>query len=401
MLHIIRQSLTRRWVQSLSTLLSVAFSVGILFALYLFYLGVSSGFEAGARRLGADLLVIPADAWVQSEAVLFTGAPMNMYMDAGFEKKVAGIPGVRWASAQFFAQTLNADCCSLTEATRLIGFDPDSDRLIHALLQNAGKRALAPDEILIGAKIDGYPGSQAMVLNKVFKVAAVLEPTGASLDYSILMPIESARRLAESKENPFMQVYWEKYGQPDHLISAILVGVDEKHGKEDVAGSIRSFRELKVIETTSVLRDIKVQMETLFLIILGGGLLAMLSSVLNLFSRFFCMAWDRKGEWGLYLALGATRRDLKIFVIGEALILSMGGVLAGIVLGYGLHYAILALLNNRKAFPFIEASFSAQLLGVIGAMAIFSFIGIISAWFPANRSARIEPSAAMALEDID
>jgi putative ABC transport system permease protein len=113
------------------------------------------------------------------------------------------------------------------------------------------------------------------------------------------------------------------------------------------------------------------------------------------------MAWDRKGEWGLYLALGATRRDLKIFVIGEALILSMGGVLAGIVLGYGLYYAILALLNNRKAFPFIEASFSAQLLGVIGAMAIFSFIGIISAWFPANRSARIEPSAAMALEDID
>ncbi len=269
MLNIIRQSLTRRWVQSLSTLLSVALSVGILFALYLFYLGVSSGFETGARRLGADLLVIPADAWVEPEAVLFTGAPMNMYMDAGFEDKVARVPGVRWVNAQFFTQTLDADCCSLTNATRLIGFNPDSDRLILALLQNARKKTLAPDEILIGAGIEGYSGVQALVLNSVFRIAAVLEPTGSSLDYSILMSIESARKLVKAKENPYMQVFWERFGQPDHLISAILVEVDENRSKEDVARSIRSFRELKVIETTSVLRNIKTQMETLFLIILG------------------------------------------------------------------------------------------------------------------------------------
>jgi ABC-type antimicrobial peptide transport system permease subunit len=88
-------------------------------------------------------------------------------------------------------------------------------------------------------------------------------------------------------------------------------------------------------------------------------------------------------------------------VIGEAFILSMAGVLVGIVLGYGLYYGMLALLRARKAFPFIEPSLSAELFGVLGAVAIFSLIGIISAWFPANQSAKIEPSAAMALEDID
>ena len=400
MLYIIKQSLTRRWLQSFSTLLSVALSAGILFALYMLYLGVSAGLEKGARQLGADLVVIPADAWVEPEAVLFTGAPMIMYMDAGFEEKVAHIPGVRSANAQFFTQTLNADCCSLSNATRLIGFNPDSDRLISALFENAGKNPLASDEILTGAEVEGFPDGQALVLGRIFRVAGVLEPTGTSLDYSILMSINSARMLAKAGENSNLQRYWERYGQPDHLISAILVEVDGNH-KEEVARSIRSFPELKVIETSGVMGSIKAQMESLFLVILGGGLLALLSSAVNLFSRFYCMAWDRKGEWGLYRALGATRRKLKLLVVGEALILSTGGVILGITLGYGLYYGVLELLRLRKAFPFIAPSVSEELLGIAGAAGIFSLIGIVSAWFPANRSARIEPSAAMALEDID
>lgn len=239
------------------------------------------------------------------------------------------------------------------------------------------------------------------MLNRMFQVAAVLEPTGTSLDYSILMPIDTARQLAKAKENPYLQIYWERYGQPDHLISAILVEVAEDYSKEDVARSIRSLRELKVIETTSVLRNIKSQMQSLFLIILGGGLLAIVSSVINLFSRFFCMAWDRKGEWGLYRALGATRRDLKTLVIGEAFILSMGGAFLGTILGSGLYCGILALLRNQKAFPFIEPSLAAELLGILGGVALFALIGIMAAWFPASQSGKIEPSAAMALEDID
>ncbi|MEN6437608.1 MAG: FtsX-like permease family protein [Syntrophobacter sp.] len=388
-------------MQSFSTLLSMAISVGILFALYMFYLGVSSGLETGTRRLGADILVVPADAWVEPEAVLFTGAPMNMYMDAGFAEIVSKIPGVRWVNAQFFTQSLNAECCSLASATRLIGFDRETDRLIPALLHSTRKSEIAPDEILIGAKIDGYSGLQALVLNSVFRVAAVLEPTGTSLDYSILMPIESARKLAKARENKYLRIYWERYGSPDHLISTLLVEVDEDHSKEEVARSIRSLRELKVIETTSVLKNIKTQMQSLFVILLGGGALAMISSILNLFARFFCMAWDRKGEWGLYRALGATRSDLRILIIGEAFSLGTGGALIGVLLGYGLYQAILTLLRNQKAFPFIEPSLSSEIAGILGTAVIFSVIGIISAWFPAYQSGKIEPSAAMGLEDID
>lgn len=244
MFRIIRYGISRRWVQSLSTLLAVTVSVAILFALYLLYSGVSLGLDSGRKRLGADLLVIPGDAWVEPESILFTGAPMNMYMDADLENKVSHIPGVSHVSSQFFTQTLNADCCSLASATRLIGFDPKSDSLILSLLQN--KRDLNParDEIIIGAKIDGVRGGSARVLNRDFRIAAALEPTGTTLDYSILMPMDSARLLAGDKEQRYLAVYWETYGPPDRLISAMLVQTDQDAIEEDVTRAIEGLAKI-------------------------------------------------------------------------------------------------------------------------------------------------------------
>ncbi len=400
MLQLIWHSLTRRWVQSLSTLLAMAVSTGILFALYLLYLGVSYGMDTGKKRLGADLLVIPAEAQVDPETVLFTGTPLNIYMNRDLEDKTRHIPGVRRVTSQFFAQTLGEGHCTLEKATRIIGFNPQSDWLIWSWVRDVrGGTGLASDEILIGSRVEGRKGDQASILGKKFRVAAVMDPTGTSLDDSILMPMDTARRLA--KETPYLELFWGKYGRPEELISAILVEVDEKYQKDEVARMIEGLGGVKVVQTSGVLRNIKAQMDILFLIILGGWLLAAVSSILQFFARFFSLAWDRKGEWGLYRALGATRRDLKLLVVGEVLFLTLGGIVTGLVLGSLLYSAILTILQKQKAFPFIEPSLSAVLYGLVGVTLIFSLIGIFSAWFPANRSGRIEPSAAMALEDID
>lgn len=399
MLQIIWHSITRRWVQSLSTLLAVSVSVGILFALYLLYFGVSQGVETGKERLGADLLVVPAEARVDAESALFTGAPLNIYMEKGYEEKIAGIPGVRRATSQFFTQTLNEDCCSLAEARRLVGFDPGSDWLVNSLLENVPGGSLSADEILTGARLTGQPGGHVGILSEFFRIAGVLEPTGTSLDYSILMPIDSARRLAQNSAE--LEILWGKSGRPEGLISAVLVEVEENHKNEDVTKNIEELGALKVIQTSQVLQSVKSQMDVLFLIILAGGLLTAASSVLSLFSRFFTLAWDRKGEWGLYRALGATRRDLKLLVGGEALILTLGGVLVGLALGGLLYDQMLAFLQKQKAFPFIEPSSSAVLWGMAGTVLVFSLIGVLSAWFPARQGGKIEPSTAMALDDID
>lgn len=398
MLQIIWHSITRRWVQSLSTLLAVSVSVGILFALYLLYLGVSQGMETGKKRLGADLLVVPAEARVDAESALFTGAPLNIYMEKGYEEKIAGMAGVSRVTSQFFTQTLDEDCCSLAEARRLVGFDPASDWLVNSLLGNVPGGSLSADEILTGARLAGQPGGLVGILNEFFRIAGVLEPTGTSLDYSILMPIDSARRLAQNSAE--LELLWGKSGRPEGLISAVLVEVAGNYQKEDVIRSIEESRKLKVIQSSLVLQSVKSQMDVLFLVILAGGLLTAVSAALGLFSRFFTLAWDRKGEWGLYRALGATRRDLKLLVGGEALFLTLAGVLGGLALGGLLYHSMLAFLQKQKAFPFIEPSLPAVLWGMAGTVLVFSLIGLLSAWLPARQGGKIDPSTAMALDDI-
>jgi putative ABC transport system permease protein len=398
MLQIIRDSLARRWVQSLSTLVAVAVGVGILFALYLLYLGVSGGLEIGQKRLGADIVVVPTDAQVEPETLLFTGAPLNIYMNKDLEAKVAAIPGVARVTPQFFAQTLNAACCDVG-ATRLIGFDPKTDWLVRSWVKNLPGGAIGPEQVLIGSGVTGVTGNTVTILKEQFHVAAVLQPTATSLDDSILMPIDTARSVAST--SPYLQLFWEKLGDPRGLISALLVDVDPHVQKIDVVIAIDELGDFNVIQASDVLQKIKDQMKVLFLLMLGGGLLAAAASVFQFFARFFSLAWDRKGEWGLYRALGATRRDLKLLIAGEALTLTLGGVIAGLALGYALFSLILIFLQNQKAFPFIEPSFGIVLSGIAAIAVFFSLLGILSAWWPAQQSGKIEPSSAMAMGDIE
>ena len=276
----------------------------------------------------------------------------------------------------------------------------NSDESIRSLLRDVKLETPAPAEIVAGARLDTYVGAQEKILNQPFRVAALLKPTGTSLDYSILTSLETARALAKSNIG-YLQTYWERYGQPENLVSALLVEIDDRHDIQGVARAIGRLGDFNVVQTATVLTAIKGQMRSLFTIGLLGGILIAVSSALNLLSRFFSVAWDRKGEWGLYRALGATRRDIKLLVMGEALALTWGGTLPGILLGYLLYRGSLACLFSQKAFPFISPSPLGILAGVAGIPAAFTLLSALSAWFPAVQSARIEPSAAMAQEDID
>lgn len=399
MLTIIRHSLTRRWVQSLSTLTAVLFSVGIFFAIYLLYIGISLGLDAGKRRLGADLLVIPADSIVESEMLLFTGQPYNVYMNKEVEGRIALVPGVKRTTPQFFAQTLNETCCSLVGATRLIGFDQRSDWLVLSWIKRLPGGGLAPDQVMVGSAVQGFSGQAATILKKKVRVAAVLEPTGTSLDYSVLMPIDATRELV--KVIPYFQTFLGKNSDAGGSVSAVLVDVDDDFDRAKVVKAVERTGKVRVIQASVVLQRIKDQMDVLFLVMLAAGVLATISSIIQLFSRFFTLAWDRKGEWGLYRALGATRRDLRLLIAGEALILTLGGIISGLVLGYVLYSKILELLQRQQAFPVMELSLTHLVAGILLISGFFIVLGIVAALIPGIKSAKIDPSSAMALGDID
>lgn len=398
MLHLIINSLSRRRVQSIATVTAVAISVAILFTLYLLYLRLSLGIDEGERRLGADLLVVPASTIVEPETLLFTGQPYNVYMGKELGAQIAAIPGVRRVTPQFFAQTLNETCCSLTGATKLIGFDPKSDWLVSSWVRQIPGATLAADQVMVGSNVKGFSGQSATILKQQVRVARVLEPTGTTLDYSVLMSIDATRALA--KKVPYFQVFLGN-NRVEDLVSAILVDLSDGADPAVAAKAIERTGNVRVIQASSVLARLKHQMQLLFSVMVGGAVLAVAGSIFQLFGRFFSLAWERKGEWGLYRALGATRGDLKRLVAGEALLLTSAGIPPGLALGFFLNHLLIATLQKEKAFPLIEPAPAVVAAGMAGLGALFLLVGLLATVIPARQSSRIDPSSAMALADID
>ena len=401
MIRLIANSLLRRRWQSLATLLGVALGAGLLLAVFLLYHGFEQGLERGRQRLGADLLVVPANATVDPDRALFAGSPLSVYMDKKFADEARKIKGVRRVEAQFFTQSLKLECCSVGTESRLIGIEDKVTQRLAEMSPN-GHAKLDSDEVIVGSELLGEvnkPGSLIELLGYIFKLGYRLEPTGTALDYSILMPIESARDLA-AKSDPLKPV-WVDAGDPHQLISALLIEVDDLQHSKQIGREIEALGPLKVIRAADTFQRLKRLMSAFVFVLAAAGGLTAIGGVVYLLGHFSSVAWDRKGEWALYRALGATKPKMVQLVVGESVALSVGGALIGVPLGYGLFRLAFVQLSAQNSFPFVAPGSLLLLAGAVSAILLYGFIGFLSAAAPALRVAQLEPALTMAQGDID
>jgi putative ABC transport system permease protein len=401
MLRLIANSLWRRHWQSLATILGVALGAALLLAVFLLYHGFEQGLERGRQRLGADVLVVPSNATVDPDRALFAGSPLNVYMDKKYADQARKIPGIRRVEAQFFTQSLKLECCSLGTESRLIGIEDKVTQRLAGMSAN-GREKLEPDEVIIGSELLGgvsKPGSLIELLGDIFRLGYRLEPTGTSLDYAILMPIDSARDLAAKSDA--LKPVWQDAGDPHGLISALLIEVDDPSHIKDIGRKLEDLGPLKVIRAADTFQRIKRLMNAFVFVLAAAGALTAIGGVVYLLGHFSSVAWDRKGEWALYRALGATKPRMVQLVVGEAVGLALAGALIGLPLGYGLYRLAFAQLSAQNSFPFVAPGGALLATGAAGALVLYGFIGFLSAAGPALRVAQLEPALTMAQGDID
>lgn len=400
MLTLIRHALSMRRTQSVATFASVLISVAVVLALALSFAGVQGGLQKSAQRLGADLMVIPADAAVNLDenALLFTGAPANMYMDSSVADDVAAVAGVERVTAQFYGQTLDASCCSASEPARLIGYDAATDWVVAPWADRLVEGTLPDGQVVVGADLaDDYAGG-GRVLGHEVQVAAVLDETGTDLDGSILMSLDQVRAFVS--DTPELAYLWGEYGDPSGLVSCVLV--DAADGQEDaVAAELSAMEGISVVRGSQAVERVASQMGGLFAVMAGAAALLVAATLFQLFARFFSLAWDRRSELALYRALGASKREVALLIGGEAAILVGGGAVCGIVAGIGLYLAVPGLLAGAGSFPFVNPPVWVWVASIAGALALFVVLGAAAVALPLARAGRIDPVAAMQTGDID
>lgn len=404
MKELVFSSLRKRKVQTITVVLVIAASTTLLFALLLMYSGVSQGVALSKERGGAEVMLVPTDAAesVSDSDLLFTGTPSPIYLDAAVAEKAASIEGVSAVSTQFFSQTLSASCCDTGNETRVVGFDPQSDWVIQPLTDYDLSQGLGDDQIILGSRFASDDREEFVILGKSYHVAGRLAATGSDIDQCIMMDIDTARNISRDLEG--YEHYWEKYGDPANLVSDILIDIDDSLSDSErimVLRRLGNIEGVRAIERTGVIDSSQESLAGVFGVMVAAGVLMLVVCVLQLFARFYSMAWDRKSELALYRAVGATKRQIAQLIGFEAAILAAVSVCIGLVLGFALYLGGQAWLSGVAAFPFVSASAPTVLLCALGIVVFFALVTFLSILTPLRQIGRIDPSLAMQQSDID
>lgn len=399
MIQLIIKSLWHRRVQNIALLLSIAVGVSLVFSVLLVEWGVSEGLTKAKQRLGADILAVPGKVAVEPGEILYGGSPQNIYMDKSMEGKIAGIHGVKSVTAQFFTQTLTEECCDIGESIRLVGYDPKTDWLVQPWLKNINRLNLAEDEIVVGAKVPVFSAQKVFILGKIFRVAAVMEPSGTGLDKSILLDINTARSLAASSEN--LQEAFFSQGKPQNLVSAVLVEIESDADIPSVRSQIEALGSVHAFSAAETKRHIYGQLKVITGLLLAAGILAVIASVCQLFSRLYSLTLERQGEWGLYLAIGAAPGKVAAMIMAEAVFISTLGSLIGLVFGYPLYLWAVEFVATKQAFPFIYPGIAVLFWLSAAILGFWVVISALAAIIPAYRSSHIEPNLVMNRGEFD
>jgi putative ABC transport system permease protein len=136
------------------------------------------------------------------------------------------------------------------------------------------------------------------------------------------------------------------------------------------------------------------------LVTLGFTLISLIIvgiAAVSIAHTFFMIIYERKREIGLLRAVGGTRGDIRLIILGEA---SFVGVVGG-VLGMGLGAGVCQLADWMVSrflpdFPFKPESFFTYpawlFFGAIGFAIFFCALG---AFFPAHRAASLDPASTL------
>ena len=176
-------------------------------------------------------------------------------------------------------------------------------------------------------------------------------------------------------------------------LARVVPELSVEEAKAIAEAAVASFPSLDVNTRSDQIAQAEAQVDALLVLFTGLLGLAVLIAVMGIANTLALSVVERTREIGLLRAVGATRRQVRRMVRGEAVITALFGAVLGIGLGSVLGWAVVAGLADQGLGSFTLPG--AQLAVWLGVSAV---AGVVAAIFPARKASRLDILQAIAYE---
>jgi len=396
-----KKILLERKLRTILSLSGIIVGVSAVIVMVALGKGTEEKVTSQITKMGSNLLLVNA-----GQVRIISGRARQTKIVTTLELKDADSIAEGLSGAQYVApaqlKKMKVKFGNLSTNTSVIGTTPDIVAIQnHSLLkgrffdedEDKGLRRVAVmgETVVKNIFENQDPIGETILIDKVpFEIIGIFSPKGLDLygadqDDRIFVPVRTAlRRLfnLDYINTIYVKVKNEKLmDRAAKEIDSLLL--DRHHIKE---GKERDFT---ILDQDSILEAQKESIKTFTLLIGSIAGLSLLVGGIGVLAVMLISIRERIKEIGIRRAVGAKRRDILIQFLSEALLLSIGGGMIGVVLGVvvSILTAIFAKLPLIIPMDAVGVSFLATVI-----------IGVFFGVYPARKASLLDPIKALQFE---
>jgi putative ABC transport system permease protein len=237
-------------------------------------------------------------------------------------------------------------------------------------------------------------GGQAQSVGRVIKlhdlqftVIGTFKERTSSLGLSelsgdnVLIPITVLRTFAPIERIDPLYVQARSAGDVEPLTGVVKSILESRH---------RQGARYRVDNLAAILDTAKSIARVLTAVLIAVSAIALIISGIGIMNIMLVNVTERTREIGLRMAVGAARRDVLEQFLAEAVLISVAGGLAGIVIGVAIPLSVQYFTD--------EVQIPISPLSILIAFTVSLLVGLVFGLLPANRAARLNPTEALRYE---
>jgi putative ABC transport system permease protein len=210
--------------------------------------------------------------------------------------------------------------------------------------------------------------------------------------------VESFGQSELNTETVVIPITVQQYFLRVERIDPLYVQVRSPEEVEEVTAEVKSIlisrhrpgSGFKVENLTGILNAAKSIERILSLVLVLVSAIALVISGIGIMNIMLVTVTERTREIGVRMAVGASRREILLQFLTEAILISVGGGFLGIAAGVALPLSVKFFLEK------IEIPISMWSIGI--AFTVSSLVGLVFGILPASRASRLNPTEALRYE---